>query len=180
MKKLFALILALVLLVSVIPAAYAANATPNTTTLTTTVPSASYVLNIPADQEIPFGQTSMGIGNVTITNSKSFAIGKNVDVTVVYEPFTAENVGTSTKIPYTLQQWNSDQSIKFDFASGGKMVFKGKADGTVAKNTVFSFASSRSTEMAQMGIKIESTDWGKALAGNYKSTITFTSEVVAE
>lgn len=180
MKKLFALILALALLVSVIPAAYAANATPNTTTLTTTVPSASYVLNIPADQEIPFGQTSMGIGNVTITNSKSFAIGKNVDVTVVYEPFTAENVGTSTKIPYTLQQWSSDQSVKFDFASGGKMVFKGKADGTVAKNTVFSFASSRSTEMAQMGIKIESTDWGKALAGNYKSTITFTSEVVAE
>lgn len=180
MKKLSALILALALLVSVIPVAYAANATPNTTTLTTTVPSASYVLNIPADQEIPFGQTSMGIGNVTITNSKSFAIGKNVDVTVVYEPFTAENVGTSTKIPYTLQQWSSDQSVKFDFASGGKMVFKGKADGTVAKNTVFSFASSRSTEMAQMGIKIESTDWGKALAGNYKSTITFTSEVVAE
>lgn len=180
MKKISALILALALLVSVIPAAYAANATPNTTTLTTTVPSASYVLNIPADQEIPFGQTSMGIGNVTITNSKSFAIGKNVNVTVVYEPFTAENVGTSTKIPYTLQQWSSDQSVKFDFASGGKMVFKGKADGTVAKNTVFSFASSRSTEMAQMGIKIESTDWGKALAGNYKSTITFTSEVVAE
>lgn len=180
MKKISALILALALLVSVIPAAYAANATPNTTTLTTTVPSASYVLNIPADQEIPFGQTSMGIGNVTITNSKSFAIGKNVDVTVVYEPFTAENVGTSTKIPYTLQQWSSDKSVKFDFASGGKMVFKGKADGTVAKNTVFSFASSRSTEMAQMGIKIESTDWGKALAGNYKSTITFTSEVVAE
>ena len=56
MKKLSALILALALLVSVIPAAYAANATPNTTTLTTTVPSASYVLNIPADQEISFGK----------------------------------------------------------------------------------------------------------------------------
>lgn len=180
MKKLSALFLALVLLMSAVPTAFAANTTPNTTTLTTTVPSATYVLNIPADQEIPFGQTSMGIGNVTITNSKSFAIGKNVDVTVVYEPFTAENVGTSTKIPYTLQQWSSDQSVKFDFASGGKMVFKGKADGTVAKNTVFSFASSLSTEMTQMGIKIESTDWGKALAGNYKSTITFTSEVVAE
>ncbi|MEI3210480.1 MAG: hypothetical protein V8S14_06180 [Lachnospiraceae bacterium] len=57
MKKLSALILALALLVSVIPAAYAANATPNTTTLTTTVPSASYVLNIPADQTITFGKT---------------------------------------------------------------------------------------------------------------------------
>ena len=83
MKKLSALFLALVLLLSAVPTAFAANTTPNTTTLTTTVPSATYVLNIPADQEIPFGQTSMGIGNVTITDSKSFAVGKNVEVTVV-------------------------------------------------------------------------------------------------
>lgn len=68
MKKLSALFLALVLLVSAVPTAFAANTTPNTTTLTTTVPSATYVLNIPADQEIPFGQTSMGIGNIYSVN----------------------------------------------------------------------------------------------------------------
>ena len=37
MKKLSALFLALVLLVSAVPTAFAANTTPNTTTLTTTV-----------------------------------------------------------------------------------------------------------------------------------------------
>lgn len=84
MKKLSALILALALLVSVIPVAYAANATPNTTTLTTTVPSATYVLNIPADQTVTFGEIRTYIGNVTVTDSKNFADGKNVDVTVEY------------------------------------------------------------------------------------------------
>ena len=73
MKKLSALILALVLLVSVIPAAYAGNATPNTTTLTSTVPSATYVLNIPADQTVTFGAKSTYIGNVTVRDSKKFA-----------------------------------------------------------------------------------------------------------
>ena len=179
MKKLSALFLALVLLVSAVPTAFAANTTPNTTTLTTTVPSATYVLNIPADQEIPFGQTSMGIGNVTITDSKSFAVGKNVEVTVVYEPFTAEDTGISTKIPYKLQEWSSSGVTKYPLFSGEKMVYKGKADGTVAKETEFTYSKVQFT-MAQLGIEVESTDWGKALAGDYKSTITFTSEVVAE
>ena len=44
MKKLSALLLALALLMSAVPTAFAANTTPNTTTLTTTVPSATYVL----------------------------------------------------------------------------------------------------------------------------------------
>ena len=59
------------------------------------------------------------------------------------------------------------------------MVYKGKADGTVAKVTEFTYSKVQFT-MAQLGIEVESTDWGKALAGDYKSTITFTSEVVAE
>lgn len=180
MKKLSGLFLTLVLLVSAVPAAFAENAAANTTTLTTTVPSATYVLNIPADQEIPFGQTSMGIGNVTITDSKNFAEGKNVDVTVVYEPFTAGDAGISTKIPYTLQKYSSDKTVKITLASGGKLVFKGKADGTVTKETSFAYASSSSTTMSELGIQVQSTDWGKALAGDYKSTITFTSEVVVE
>lgn len=163
MKKLSALFLALVLLVSAVPTAFAANTTPNTTTLTTTVPSATYVLNIPADQEIPFGQTSMGIGNVTITDSKSFAVGKNVEVTVVYEPFTAEAAGIGTKIPYKLQKYSSDKTVKKSLASGEKLAFKGKADGTVEEKTVFSYASSLSTTMSELGIEVQSTDWGKHL-----------------
>ena len=52
MKKLTTLVLALALAASLAVPAFAAN----TTTLTTTVPAATYTLNIPADQEIPFGE----------------------------------------------------------------------------------------------------------------------------
>lgn len=184
MKKLSALILALALLVSVIPAAYAANATPNTTTLTTTVPSATYVLNIPADQTVTFGVEKTYIGNVTVTDSKNFAEGKNVDVTVEYAPFTAEAVEISTTIPYTLCQstatGNDDVNSIRSLASGEKMTFIGKADGTVAEKTRFSTANSGGISMESLMVRIRSTDWGKALAGNYKSTITFTSEIVAK
>lgn len=180
MKKLSALILALVLLVSVIPAAYAANATPNTTTLTTTVPSATYVLNIPADQTITFGKTETRIGNVTVTDSTNFAEGKNVDVTVEYTPFTAEVAEISTTIPYSLIRASSNDRTS-SISSGSKMTFEGKSDGTV--NELTKFIYSRTGEayyMSNLVVSISSTNWGKALAGDYKSTITFTAEVVAK
>lgn len=183
MKKLSALLLALALLMSAVPTAFAANTTPNTTTLTTTVPSATYVLNIPADQEISFGQTRTDIGNVTITDSKNFAEGKNVDVTVEYVPFAAETEGISTTIPYVLYPSlaaGGKYSVS-NIESGSKLTFKGKVDGTVSELTVFRLGSSQGfSEMKSLIVSTKSTDWGKALAGDYKSTITFTSEVVAE
>ena len=33
--------------------------------------------------------------------------------------------------------------------------------------------------MKSLYVSITSRDWGKALAGDYKSTITFTAEIVA-
>lgn len=179
MKKLSALFLALVLLVSAVPTAFAANTTPNTTTLTTTVPSATYVLNIPADQTVTFGETETDIGNVTVTDSKNFAEGKNVDVTVEYAPFVAESAEISTTIPYSLLRANnSDRTSRIE--SGKKMTFEGKSDGTVNELTKYIYSySGEAFYMSKLVVSISSTSWGKALAGNYKSTITFTSEVVA-
>lgn len=180
MKKLSALILALALLVSVIPAAYAANATPNTTTLTTTVSSASYVLNIPADQEIPFGQERTKIGNITITDTENFAVGKNVKVTTSFTPFTAENV--STTIPYTLSGYGVSDGKTYE-TSVASLIFKGKSDGTVAEKVRWECkpgSIGQTCEMDYVRVYIQSSAWGKALQGEYKSTITFTSEVVVE
>lgn len=180
MKKLSALFLALVLLMSAVPTAFAANTTPNTTTLTTTVPSATYVLNIPADQTVTFGETRTYIGNVTVTDSKNFAEGKNVDVTVEYAPFAAEEAGISTTIPYSLLQANNIDRTH-NIASGNKMTFEGKSDGTVNELTEYIYSpSGEAFYMSKLVVSISSTSWGKALAGDYKSTITFTSEVVAE
>ena len=175
MKRISALILALALLASALPAAFAANATPNTTTLTTTVPSATYVLNIPADQEIPFGQTETNIGNITITDSENFAYGKNVKVTISHESFISENV--STQIPYSLIGVGADESVR---PSISELTFEGKTDGTAKEKATISngpLASKHST-MEAVRVVVLYADWGKALAGDYKSTITFTSEIV--
>ncbi len=175
MKKFSALILALALLASALPAAFAANATPNTTTLTTTVPSATYVLNIPADQEIPFGQTRTDIGNITITDSKNFAYGKNVKVTISHEPFISENV--ATQISYNLigDGDSVEQIIK-------ELTFKGQTDGTAQEKATINNGTlaPKYGTMETVLVSVHPTEWGKALAGDYKSTITFTSEIVVE
>ena len=89
MKKLFAIALAVAMLASM---ATVVSAVENTTTLTTEVPAATYTLNIPADQEVPYGTTRMKIGEVTITDSSNFAVGKNVSVTITYDEFTSTGV----------------------------------------------------------------------------------------
>lgn len=184
MKKISALILALALLASALPAALAANATHSSMTLTTTVPSARYVLNIPADQTVTYGEARTYIGNVTVTDSQGFAKGKALTVTVEYAPFAAEAEEISTTIPYTLYQTeatdSSDQYLDLNavsLASGGKIKFVAKGDGTLTECAPFVDELDAWYTMNNLIVQIESEDWLKALSGDYKSTITFTSEI---
>ena len=97
MKKLFALLLAVIMVMSMATIVSA----ESTTTLTTEVPAASYTLNVPAVVPIDFGATSTDIGNVTVTDATGFAEGKNLKVTVTYGAFTSE--GAATSIPFVLK-----------------------------------------------------------------------------
>ena len=175
MKKLTTLVLALALAASLAVPAFAAN----TTTLTTTVPAATYTLNIPADQEIPFGAMETNIGSVSVTDSAGFAPGKNLKVTLTYGDFTCED--TSTKIPFRVRfrdkAYTASDHYMLDVASGEALTFKGQASGETEKYMPFS--SDAIYAANQMLIRMSSTDWGKALAGNYSATITFTAEVVS-
>lgn len=184
MKKVITLALALLMVCSMSVTAFAA-----TTTLTTTVPEATYTLNIPANQDIPFGTTRKSIGNVTVTDAAGFAEGKNLNVTITYEAFSAE--GISTRIPYTLmlfaeaKQSDYHADATLDIPSGTTVTFKGKSNGTT--NTAITLASTTASgnvseyvSATDLIFKATSEDWGKALAGEYTTTITFTAEVVAE
>lgn len=182
MKKVITLALALLMVCSMSVTAFAA-----TTTLTTTVPEATYTLNIPANQEIPFGTTEIKIGNVTVTESAGFAEGKNLDVTITYEPFSA--TGISTKIPYTLSLYaastSSSKEATEELVSGATISFMGKNDGTTAEKTTIKTKAPTSgnpttADVTDILFYAVSEDWGKALAGEYTATITFTAEVVAE
>lgn len=171
MKRLFALLLAVMLVASMATVVSAAN----TTTLTTTVPAATYTLNIPADQKIEFAETVSSLGNVTVTNSSGFAEGKNLEVTVTYDAFASNDV--TTTIPFSL--FTRAGSGLDALSSGSSLVFEGLSSGAVAE-TVKIAHSSGFNEMNDLQLKVESTDWGKALAGDYTATITFTAEVVVE
>jgi len=189
MKKIFAIILAVMMLASM---ATVVSAAENTTTLTTTVPAASYTLNIPADQEIPFGTTKTSIGNVTVTDAAGFAEGKNLNVTITYDVFAAE--GISTTIPYSLTLYaespnNNTREAKREIPSGSVFLFEGKSNGRVNENTQLqttysgNYGGAGGTTMipvTELQFSALSEDWGKALGGEYTTTITFTAEVVVE
>lgn len=177
MKKLTTLVLALALAASLAVPAFAAN----TTTLTTTVPAATYTLNIPADQEIPFGATETNIGSISVTDGTGFAVGKNLKVTLTYDVFTSETA--DTKIPFLIKLgWQSSTGKYYvDVSSNDPIIFKGKVTGEISK---FSQVRSGTTSIFDNDadrtlVAIASTDWGKALAGDYSATITFTAEVVS-
>lgn len=171
MRKVLSLALAFMLVVAAAPAAFAAN----TTTLTTTVPPATYTLNIPADQTIDFGAISTNIGNVTVTDSAGFASGKDLAVTVTYEPFKSDTVETT--IWYSLYAVGASSSNKSQMTSGSIITFKGTSSGTVKSMATWT-SSSSSFEMSNISLETSSSTWGKALAGNYTTTITFSAEVV--
>ena len=173
MKKIIAIAIAVLTVFSFSSVAFA----ESTTTLTTTVPDAEYTLNIPADQEIPFGATSTDIGSISVTDSSGFAVGKNLEVTLTYEDFSCEDV--STTIPFSVNLNSTEHSVQdITIESGKKMVFDGKSDGSVRIYDIRDYYTGE-YQMDVAKICVNSTDWGKALGGDYSATITFTAEVVA-
>lgn len=172
MKKIFTVLLA-VLIVMSMPLAASAE---YSTTLTTTVPDATYTLNVPADQEIPFGATSTKIGTIQVTDSSGFARGKNLEVTLTYDVFRSEEVETT--IPFFIAYGTSEEVVeKGTISSGQSIEFVGTANGTVAPFCTKSWATSN-YNVDEYYVSIDSEVWGKALGGNYSATITFTAEVV--
>lgn len=182
MKKLTTLVLALALAASLAVPAFAAN----TTTLTTTVPAATYTLHIPADQEIPFGATETNIGSISVTDGTGFAEGKNLKVTLTYDAFTSETV--ATKIPFAVglrsSYFKGDKYLPVIVKSDESIVFEGKVTGDVSefvkiRGKNIGMSNEYEGTANEAVVTDSSTDWGKALAGNYSATITFTAEVVS-
>ncbi len=183
MRKTIALILAVCTLLSFTVAASADTFT-STTTLTTKVPAASYTMKIPANQTIEYGLVTKKIGNVTIEESTGFSELKRIEVAVGTTEFTSEKVNTT--IPYTFSlRWSSGNSCGFSYAGVVVvLLFEGQQDGTVKSRATAYLEKDGSRknpegELEHMEVGITPRSWDKALAGDYTSTITFTSKVVA-
>ena len=171
MKKSLSLLLVCALLVFAMPCALA----DSTTTLTTTVPaSATYTLNIPADQAIAYGATRTDIGSLTVSNSSGFAVRKNLDVTITYGDFISEDVDTT--IPMKLYGHTPNSDSDCELPSGCNLTFKGNSSGILSDKPI----DYQTHFISGLNIRINSADWGKALGGDYTSTITFSAKVVVE
>lgn len=175
MKKLFAILLAVSLFVSMATIASAAS----TTTLTTTVPAATYTLNVPAEYVIPYGETWFEIDKPTVTNASGFAAGKNLKVTVNYDAFTCVNTTTTIPISLTARYETDSMSATGNVAevkmvSGDALVYEGNTSGTVW------LPLNGNKQLTALFVGSNSADWGKALAGDYTATITYSAEVVVE
>ena len=59
------------------------------------------------------------------------------------------------------------------------MTFKGNNDGEVDEAQYTKTGAAVVWTLSNISTKITSANWGKALAGDYTATITFTAEVVA-
>lgn len=169
MKKLFTVLLVVVMVVSMTTVASA-----ESTTLTTTVPSASYTLVVPREVPVDFGAPSTDIGTVNVTNSDGFSTNKNLKVTITWVPFTSDAV--STTIPFTIKANNTNKSSDI-LSNGASIIFEGGNGNGVSEDA-------RSKDgvnlIESFSVEVESDAWGKALAGDYTATITYTAEVVVE
>jgi len=184
MKKLFALLLAVAMLASM-----ATLVSAETTTLSVVVLPAEYMLVFPESQTIQYGENCR-IGTVTVAESSNFAEGKNLEVAVEYEgQFKSEDV--STTIPYEIvitanPEGGAITYIDQDFPSGSVLTFKGTANGTLEEKASKAFevrgddGRKPTRDIEDLMVCVNEQDWGKALAGTYTTTITFTAEVVAE
>lgn len=178
MKKSLSLLLACALLALAMPCALA----DGTTTLTTTVPaSATYTLNIPADQNIEFGTLSTELTVPYITQASGFAAGKNVQVTMTYTDFTSKDVDTTLPVSISgkYSVWNSNYREYDTYyvplaKSGSTLLYKGESSGGVGDHIYQT--ENKTVEFEKLRVSI--SGWGSALGGDYSSTITFTSKVI--
>ncbi len=180
MKKLLTLSLVILCMTLIVPLGLNAEET----TFTTTVPSATYTLKVPEDQEIPFGEVSHKITPITATDGSGFAENKNLQVTITYESFKCDDPEVTTEIPYSLRYSSSESGVfpsSIEANSGDSIIFLGKVDGTLEEYASFEATSGSKNPFAEeYRLVIQSADWGKALAGKYSSTMTFTAEVVVD
>ena len=175
MKKLISTLLVIVTVFCFTPMAFAANQT----VLNTTVPDATYTLNIPASQTIDFGVEDKEIGELTVTEASGFAVGKDLKVTLTYDELSCED--TSTTIPYSISFLSTiaNPTTRCHVRTGGYVTFLGRVTGETTRSSQWQGQDKKYEVGNTVSFNAESSDWGKALAGDYTSTITFTAEVVS-
>ena len=146
MKKLFAVILTVALLMSLPVTAFAANTTGGNADITTSI-APTYTVTIPADVNVAFNATETAFGAIEVTASQIHP-DKCIKVALASDGKLENNIDATKVIPYVIK------------------------DSTGAAFTSATYLTEG--DKTELSIHITADDWNAAYAGEYSDTVTFT------
>ena len=150
MKKVFALILTVCLLVTMSVTAFAANTTGGKADITTSV-APTYTVTIPADVNVQFNATETDFGAIEVTASQIHP-NKCIKVALTSDGKLENSIDATKVIPYAIK------------------------DSTGAAFTSATYLTEG--DKSELSIHITANDWNAAYAGEYSDTVTFTVSYV--
>ena len=146
MKKLFAVILAAALVMSLPVTAFAANTAGGKADITTSI-APTYTVTIPADVNVAFNVTETDFGAIEVTDSQIHP-DKCIKVELTSDGKLENSIDATKVIPYAIK------------------------DSTGAAFTSDTYLTEG--DKTELSIHITANDWNAAYAGDYSDTVTFT------
>ena len=146
MKKLFAVILTIALLMSLSVTAFAANTTGGDADITTSI-DPTYTVTIPADVNVQFNATETAFGAIEVEAAQIHP-DKCIKVALASDGKLENSIDATKVIPYAIK------------------------DSTGAAFTSATYLTEG--DKTELSIHITANDWNAAYAGDYFDTVTFT------
>ena len=153
MKKIVALLLALIIVSSLTMTALAAGEKTGTTKLTVVVPGFDYTIHVPADVTLEYNNTSdQTIGDVYVSDVPGVC-------TIYFKTTITDLSNGSSTIPVTYSAWLHGTALSF---SNGTIKQVYETDGTNTEDWTWTITA-----------RISASDWLAAAPGTYTATMTF-------
>ena len=146
MKKLFALILAVVMIATMSVTALAANTTGGFTTITIDI-APTYTVTIPANTTVAFNATKTAFGAIEVTTSQIHP-NKCIKVALSSDGKLENSIDATKVIPYAIKDSEGAAFTSATYLTEG--------------------------DKTELSIHITANDWNAAYAGDYSDTVTFT------
>ena len=150
MKKLFALILAVVMIATMSVTALAANTTGGFTTITIDI-APTYTVTIPANTTVAFNATKTAFGAIEVTTSQIHP-NKCIKVALSSDGKLENSIDATKVIPYAIKDSEGAAFTSATYLTEG--------------------------DKTELSIHITANDWNAAYAGEYSDTVTFTVSYV--
>ena len=146
MKKVFAVICAVAILMSLSVTAFAANTTGGEADITTSI-APTYTVTIPADVNVVFNATETAFGTIEVVASQIHP-DKCIAVALTTDGELNNAIDATKVIPYVIKDAEGNAFTSATYLTEG--------------------------DKTELSIHITADDWNAAYAGEYSDTVTFT------